>query len=97
MTGGNDATLQSLRLTYNAALAAHQGCMRALTEASMAGTSPSAASVESEARARHELDRARGRLLAAMTEAITGQRLTRPAPELGPTAPAAAEPPPDTP
>jgi hypothetical protein len=78
MTGKNDAT-RSLRLTYNAALAAHQGCMRALTEASMAGTPPSALLVESEAKARRALDLARERLLAAMTEAITGHKAGDPA------------------
>jgi hypothetical protein len=73
MTGVKTSTLQALRLRYNAALAAQQGCMRALIEASMAGTVASAALVESEARARAELDQARERLLAAMTEAITGE------------------------
>jgi len=73
MTDGNDATRRSLRLKYNAALAAHQGCLRAFTEASMAGSAPSIALVENEAKAREELDLARERLLAAMTEAITGQ------------------------
>jgi uncharacterized protein involved in exopolysaccharide biosynthesis len=73
MTGVKTSTLQALRLQYNAALAAQQGCMRALIEASMAGTLASAALVEREARARQELDRARERLLAAMTEAITGE------------------------
>jgi hypothetical protein len=60
-------------MSYNAALAGHQGCMRALTEAAMAGAKPPTALVESEARARQELERARDRLLAAITEAITGQ------------------------
>jgi hypothetical protein len=79
MTSGNDAT-RSLRLKYNAAVAAHKGCMRALTEASMAGTAPSAALVENEAKARRELDLARDALLAAMTEAITGHKAGDPAP-----------------
>lgn len=79
MTDGNDAT-RSLRLKYNAALAAHQGCRRALTEASMAGTGPSPALVDNEAKARRELDRARDALLAAMTEAITGHKAGDPAP-----------------
>lgn len=46
--------------------------MRALNEAAMAGVSASPALVESEAKARRELDLARKRLLAAMTDAITG-------------------------
>jgi hypothetical protein len=74
MKGQTDATLQSLRLKYNAALAAHQGCLRELIDASMAWETPPAALVEKEARARLELDRVRDGLLAAMTEAITGHR-----------------------
>jgi hypothetical protein len=79
---GHDATLQTLRLKYNAALAAHQGCTRALTEAMMAGTTPDKALVESEAKAREALNLARERLLAAMTQSITGEAATEPpAPE----------------
>lgn len=97
MTDGSDATLQSLRLKYNAALAAHQGRMRALTEASMAGTAPSRELVEAEVRARRELDRARERLLAGMTEAITGLPAV-PAPhEIGPAGRVAAKEPLDPP
>jgi hypothetical protein len=73
MKSANDTTVQSLRLKYNAALAAHQGCLRALMDATMAGTDP-AALVDNEARARLELDRVRDQLLAAMTEAITGRK-----------------------
>jgi hypothetical protein len=77
MRGNREARLQALRFRYNAALAGHQGCMRALTEAAMAGSRPPAPLVESEARARQELERARERLLAAITEAITGQPAER--------------------
>jgi hypothetical protein len=73
MTRRKDATLQTLRLKYNAALAAHQGCTRALTEALMAGTSPTDSLVASEAKARETLNIAREQLLAAMTESITGE------------------------
>lgn len=85
MTRAKDAKLQTLRLKYNAALAAHQGCARALTEAMMAGTSPAAALIESEAHAREALNQARERLLAAMTESITGEppAAEPPAPEPG--------------
>ena len=76
MAGRKDATLQTLRLKYNAALAAHQGCMRALTEALMAGASPTETLVASEAKARETLNAARERLLAAMTESITGEPAT---------------------
>src|SRR5687768_1015237 len=78
MQGQNDATLQSLRLKYNAAVAAHQGCVRALMEASKAGGMPPSTLVENEVRARRELDRVRDGLLAAMTEAITGQKAGAP-------------------
>ena len=79
---GHEATLQTLRLKYNAALAAHQGCTRALTEAMMAGAGPDKALVESEAKAREALNLARERLLAAMTQSITGE-----APAAEPSAP----------
>ena len=78
MTGAKDATLRTLRLKYNAALAAQQGCTRALTEANMAGTTPSAELVAQEARARQQLEHAREQLRAAMTEAITGQKAGEP-------------------
>ena len=94
MTGQREATLQALRLTYNAALAAHQGCMRALIEATMAGTVPTVAIVENEARARHELERVRERLLAAMTDAITGQPASDSAVNEQAAATGAREPPP---
>jgi hypothetical protein len=81
---GQEATLQTLRLKYNAALAAHQGCTRALTEAMMAGTTPDKALVESEAKAREALNLARERLLAAMTQSITGEA---PVAEAQPAAP----------
>jgi hypothetical protein len=92
MTGTQDATLQALRLKYNAAVAAHQGCLRALTEAGLAGTTPSAWLIENENRARHELDQARERLLAAMTEAITGQPAAAPRQELETGAPGSGHP-----
>jgi hypothetical protein len=40
----------------------------------MAGAPPSASLLENEGKARRELDRARGRLFAAMTEAVTGHK-----------------------
>jgi hypothetical protein len=48
----------------------------------MASTTPSASLLESENSARSELQRARERLLAAMTEAITGQPAAAPSQEL---------------
>jgi hypothetical protein len=96
MKRSDDATLQALRLKYNAALAAHSGCLRALTDATIAGaTTPSAALLEAEAKARQELDRARDGLLAALTEAITGQGAAPSPGAAQPPAPGPAEFPPD--
>jgi hypothetical protein len=97
MTGAKDSTLQALRLKYNAAVAAHQGCLRMLTEAAMAGKTPSAALVENEGRARRELDLARDRLLAAITEAITGQPAAAPCSEAEPRVPGSVTTSADTP
>ena len=73
MAGATNATLRARRLNYNAALAAHQGCARALNAALASGDGASSELVRGEARARAELDRARAALLAAMTESITGK------------------------
>lgn len=70
MPWSHDATVQSLRLKYNAALAAHQSCAQALAEATMSGTA-TAVLVEREARARAELDRAREAFHAAMAAFVT--------------------------
>jgi hypothetical protein len=74
MTGVTNPKLQALRLKYNAAVTAQRGCVRALAEANRARTAPSAELVENEERARRQLEQARVQLLAAMTEAITGQK-----------------------
>ena len=76
MPWSHDATVQSLRLKYNAALAAHQSCAQALVEASLSGTA-TADLVEKEARARAELERARGAFHAAMAKFVT--------PDVGPS------------
>ena len=73
MSWSNDPHVQSLRLRYNAALAAHQDCARVLTEASMGGHVPAAGIVERETRARAELVRAREELFGAMAALVTGQ------------------------
>jgi hypothetical protein len=72
MPWSNDTTVQSLRLKYNAAVAAHQSCAQALAEAGLAGNVPTEGLVEKEARARAELDRARQQLHAAMA-AVAGR------------------------
>jgi hypothetical protein len=70
MPWSHDSATQSLRLTYNAAVAAHSNCVRALTEASMRGEGPSSALVEAERAARQSLEEARAKLHAAMASAL---------------------------
>ena len=68
----NNATIDALRMKYNAAFSAHQSCDKALIDVRLCGEVPSQALKEAEIRARAELAEARDRLLAAMTAAITG-------------------------
>jgi hypothetical protein len=70
MPWSKDASTQSLRLAYNAAVAGHANCSRALTEATMRGDAPSLALIEAEQKARSVLDSARAKLHAAMASAI---------------------------
>jgi hypothetical protein len=72
MPWANNPLIQSLRMQYNAALTAHKSSERALLDARMMGTTPSIAMVEAEAKTRASLEEVRGKLLAAMTIAITG-------------------------
>ena len=72
MPWNNDPATQSLRLAYNAAVAAYADRSRALTEVFMQGKRPSAELVEAEAQARAQLDAARKKLHGAMALAITG-------------------------
>ena len=72
-----EAALQELRMRYQAAHAAYQGCVRALTEAAMSGVTPSATLLEQEARALGVLTQTRANLLAAMAADADGP----PAPE----------------
>ena len=72
MPWSHDQSIRTLRLTYNAAVAAHANCSRSITEARMSGQAPSPDLVEAEANARIKLNEARTKLLAAMTESITG-------------------------
>jgi len=71
------AALQELRMRYQAAHAAYQACVRALTEAAMSGSIPSAALLEQEAKALGVLTETRAKLLAAMAADAEGP----PAPE----------------
>jgi hypothetical protein len=64
----SEAALRDLRLRYNSAHAAHQGCARAVTEAASSGVTPSADLLTNEAEALRQLIEARTKLLAAMAE-----------------------------
>lgn len=55
-------------MKYQAAYAAHQSCLRALTEAGLSGGVVSARLLEQEAAALRELSKIRADLLAAMAE-----------------------------
>jgi hypothetical protein len=63
----NDTVLQELRMRYHAAYSAYQSCVRAVAEATMAGSLPSTALLEHEAKALGALNSLRARLMAAMT------------------------------
>ena len=63
-----EAALQDLRMRYRTAHAAYQGCVRAVTEATMSGELPSPTLLEREARALAALTKLRSSLLAAMAE-----------------------------
>ena len=67
----NNPAINSLRARFNVAVAAHQASAQALRDASQ-GAAPSPDLVEAEAKARLRLEEARGKLLAAITSAITG-------------------------
>ena len=72
MPWDDDPAMHALRMTYNAAVTAHAGWSRALTEAMMRGEHPSEALIESEAKARANLNNARKKLHGAMALAIGG-------------------------
>ncbi|HET7609591.1 MAG TPA: hypothetical protein VFL84_12995 [Gammaproteobacteria bacterium] len=62
------AVLQELRMRYQAAYTAYQACVRAVTEATMSGSTPSSMLLEQEAKALGALTKTRASLLAAMAE-----------------------------
>ena len=72
MPWANNATIQSLRMHYNAALTAHSDAKRNLLEAMIDGTSPLPELIATEAKAKASLEDIRAKLLAEMTKAITG-------------------------
>ena len=59
MPWSHDPTVQTLRLTYNAAVGAHAACARAITDATMRGEIPSQQLLESENKARLRFNSAR--------------------------------------
>jgi len=70
----NDApTIQALRMTYNAAVAAHASCTRALTRVALSGEQPQADVVAAEAKAKARLVEAREKLHTAMALAMGGK------------------------
>jgi hypothetical protein len=62
----SETVLQELRMRYHAAYTAYQACVRAVAEATMAGSLPSAAMLEHEAKALGALNKLRASLMAAM-------------------------------
>jgi hypothetical protein len=64
-----EAVLNALRMRYKAVFAAHQSCVRALTEANMSGATATQELLAKETKARKELAETRAALLAAMAEA----------------------------
>ena len=68
----NNPSIQSLRLQYNAAIAAHSAAKRALIEAMMNAQTLLPELVAAEAKAASLLTEIRAKLLAEVTEAITG-------------------------
>lgn len=75
MPWSNNASIQALRMQYNAALAAHTSAKRALIDATITGAKPSTEIVETEKRTSVVLEGVRAKLLAEMTQAITGEAI----------------------
>jgi len=70
----NDApTIQALRMTYNAAVAAHASCTRALTRVALSGEQAQPDMVAAEVKAKARLVEAREKLHAAMALAMVGK------------------------
>jgi len=61
-----DAELRELRLRYNAAYAAYQGCVIAINEAIISGQKPTPELLENESKALRELTEARAKLLRGL-------------------------------
>jgi hypothetical protein len=78
MPWNDDSVIRSLRLTYNAALAAHLARSRALAESVMRGEHPSPTLVGAEEAAKIRMIEARSKLYAAMATAMNGKPLDLP-------------------
>jgi hypothetical protein len=66
MSRTTEATLETLRMKYQTAYEAYQGCARALIEAGKDGGKPSPQLLDNESKAIHRLNEARSALIAAM-------------------------------
>jgi len=64
--------MQALRMTYNAAAAAHASCTRALTHVALSGEQARPDMVAAEAKAKASLVEARQKLHTAMALAMAG-------------------------
>ena len=71
MPWADNPLIESLRLQYNAALAAHRTAKRALIQARLAGAPPNHELVAAEKKSSALLEEVRAKLLAEMTKAIT--------------------------
>jgi hypothetical protein len=81
MPWADNPQIDSLRLQYNSALAAHRTAKRALIQARLAGATPMADLVAVEKESSAMLEEVRAKLLAEMTKAITGGSEMEPPPE----------------
>jgi hypothetical protein len=81
MPRANNASIESLRWQFNAALKTHSGSKRALIEAMIDGSPPLPGLIAAEAKAKASLEDVRANLLAEMTKAITGGSENDPPPQ----------------
>jgi len=72
-----EAMLQELRMRYQAAYTAYRTCVRAVSEATMNGSLPSATLLEQEAKALGALNKLRANLMAAMAADAADGELPR--------------------
>ena len=81
MPWADNPLIESLRLQYNAALAAHHTAKRALIQARLAGAIPMAELLAVEKKSSALLEEIRKKLLAEMTKAITSGSEIEPPPQ----------------